>query len=142
MPVRLTGSRPRPTRPGKARAAVGNLRLVAGRHPQDAALHALVGELSAKSGEFASMWADHRITACTVASRSVSTRRSASSASGCAARKVLARSTSTPPELRWLWSVTEIVPAVPNRTNGHAPTLDEAKARLRDSLTKAKARRA
>jgi hypothetical protein len=51
-------------------------------------------------------------------------------------------STSTPPELRWLWSVTEIVPAVPNRTNGHAPTLDEAKARFRDSWTKAKARRA
>jgi hypothetical protein len=31
---------------------------------------------------------------------------------------------------------------VPNRTNGHAPTLDEAKARFRDSWTKAKARRA
>ncbi|SDN03440.1 hypothetical protein SAMN05216259_102392 [Actinacidiphila guanduensis] len=53
--------------PSKARAVVGNLRLVAGRHPEDTALHALVGELSAKSGEFAAMWADHRITACTVA---------------------------------------------------------------------------
>jgi transcriptional regulator with XRE-family HTH domain len=52
---------------GKARAAVGGLRLTAGQHPQDAALHALVGELSAKSAEFASMWADHRIKACTVA---------------------------------------------------------------------------
>ena len=53
--------------PGKARAVVGGLRLTAGQHPEDAALHALVGELSAKSGEFASMWADHRIKACTVA---------------------------------------------------------------------------
>jgi hypothetical protein len=46
---------------------VGNLRLVAGQYPEDAALHALVGELSAKSVEFASMWADHRVKACTVA---------------------------------------------------------------------------
>ena len=53
--------------PGKARAAVGGLRLAAGQHPEDAALHALVGELSAKSAEFASMWADHRIKACTIA---------------------------------------------------------------------------
>lgn len=53
--------------PSKARAVVGNLRLVAGRHPQDAALHALVGELSATSAEFATMWADHRVRACTVA---------------------------------------------------------------------------
>ncbi|MCX4760292.1 helix-turn-helix transcriptional regulator [Streptomyces sp. NBC_01275] len=53
--------------PSKARAVVGSLRLVAGRHPQDAALHALVGELSARSTEFASMWADHRVRACTVA---------------------------------------------------------------------------
>ncbi|MER8162087.1 helix-turn-helix transcriptional regulator [Streptomyces sp. NPDC094472] len=52
--------------PSKARAVVGNLRLVAARQPQDAALHALLGELSAKSAEFASMWADHRIQACTV----------------------------------------------------------------------------
>jgi transcriptional regulator with XRE-family HTH domain len=53
--------------PSKARAAVGGLRLTAGQHPEDAALHALVGELSAKNTEFASMWADHRIKACTVA---------------------------------------------------------------------------
>ncbi|MGW8782843.1 helix-turn-helix domain-containing protein [Streptomyces sp. NPDC055796] len=53
--------------PAKARAVVGNLRLVAGRHPDDTALHALVGELSAKSGDFASMWADHGVTACAVA---------------------------------------------------------------------------
>ncbi|MEU6903127.1 helix-turn-helix domain-containing protein [Streptomyces virginiae] len=53
--------------PAKARAVVGNLRLVAGRHPDDTALHALVGELSSKSTDFASMWADHRVTACAVA---------------------------------------------------------------------------
>lgn len=53
--------------PSKARAAVGGLRLTAGQHLEDAALHALVGELSAKSTEFASMWADHRIKACTIA---------------------------------------------------------------------------
>ncbi|MFE1443245.1 helix-turn-helix domain-containing protein [Streptomyces sp. NPDC058739] len=53
--------------PGKARAVVGNLRLVAGQYPQDAALHVLLGELSAKSEDFASMWADHRVKACAVA---------------------------------------------------------------------------
>ncbi|MEU9087543.1 helix-turn-helix transcriptional regulator [Streptomyces sp. NPDC048357] len=53
--------------PSKARAVVGNLRLVAAQHPQDTALHALLGELSAKSSEFSSMWADHRVKACTVA---------------------------------------------------------------------------
>ncbi|WP_327071147.1 helix-turn-helix domain-containing protein [Kitasatospora sp. NBC_01302] len=53
--------------PSKARAVVGSLRLVAAQYPQDTALHALLGELSAKSAEFASMWADHRVTACTVA---------------------------------------------------------------------------
>ena len=53
--------------PSKAKAVVGNLRLMAGQHPDDAALHELVGELSAKSAEFASMWADHRVKACTTA---------------------------------------------------------------------------
>jgi len=53
--------------PSKAKAAVGALRLAAGQHPEDAALHTLVGELSAKSGEFAAMWADHRIKPCMVA---------------------------------------------------------------------------
>ena len=56
-----------PDWPGKARAVVGNLRLVAGQFPDDAALHALVGELSAKSPDFASMWADHRVRPCAVA---------------------------------------------------------------------------
>ncbi|MFE7778532.1 helix-turn-helix domain-containing protein [Streptomyces sp. NPDC057445] len=53
--------------PSKAGAVVGNLRLVAGKYPQDAALHTLLGELSAKSVDFASMWADHRVKACAVA---------------------------------------------------------------------------
>jgi transcriptional regulator with XRE-family HTH domain len=52
---------------GKAKAVVGNLRLMAGRHPDDAALHELVGQLSAKSTDFASMWADHRVKACATA---------------------------------------------------------------------------
>jgi hypothetical protein len=41
-------------------------------------------------------------------------------------------SASTPPELRWFWSVTEIVPATP-ATRGHAATLDEAKAKFRET---------
>lgn len=53
--------------PSKAKAVVGNLRLMAGRHPDDAALHELVGQLSSKSAEFASMWADHRVKACATA---------------------------------------------------------------------------
>ncbi|MER7724806.1 helix-turn-helix transcriptional regulator [Streptomyces sp. NPDC096323] len=50
--------------PAKARAVVGNLRLTAGRYPDDPLLAALVGELSVHSTEFSSMWADHRIVAC------------------------------------------------------------------------------
>ena len=37
----------------------------------------------------------------------------------------------TPPELRWLWSVTAIVPAISNVTNGHARTREEAMAKFR-----------
>jgi hypothetical protein len=37
-------------------------------------------------------------------------------------------SAGMPPELRWFWSVTAIVPATPGVTNGTAATLDEAKA--------------
>jgi transcriptional regulator with XRE-family HTH domain len=48
----------------KARAVVGNLRLVAGRHPEDALLASLVGELSMKSPEFAALWSDHRVKPC------------------------------------------------------------------------------
>jgi hypothetical protein len=50
-------------------------------------------------------------------------------------------SASTPPELRWFWSITESVLAVPYATYGHAATLDEAKAKLGDNWTKVKAAR-
>jgi hypothetical protein len=45
-------------------------------------------------------------------------------------------SASTPPELRWFWSITEIAPAVPNRTNGHASTREEAMAKFREAWTR------
>ncbi|WP_280425626.1 helix-turn-helix transcriptional regulator [Nocardia carnea] len=48
----------------KARAVVGQLRLVAGRHPDDAQLAALIGELSMKSREFVELWSDHRVKPC------------------------------------------------------------------------------
>jgi len=48
----------------KARAVVGNLRLVAGRHPDDPALAALIGELSMKSADFVTLWRDHRVKPC------------------------------------------------------------------------------
>lgn len=54
--------------PSKARAVVGNLRLAAGQYADDAALAALIGELTVNSPEFASLWADHRVRACDVAS--------------------------------------------------------------------------
>ncbi|MFC1443152.1 helix-turn-helix transcriptional regulator [Streptacidiphilus sp. N1-10] len=50
--------------PAKARAVVGNLRLTAGRYPEDPQLAALIGELTMRSPQFATMWADHRILAC------------------------------------------------------------------------------
>lgn len=53
--------------PAKARAVVGNLRIASSRFPQDTALHALIGELTSRSEEFAEMWADHRIKPCAVA---------------------------------------------------------------------------
>ncbi|MFD8690227.1 helix-turn-helix domain-containing protein [Streptomyces sp. NPDC059651] len=51
----------------KAGAVVGSLRLTAGRHPDDPRLAALIGELTMRSAEFATMWADHRILACDTA---------------------------------------------------------------------------
>jgi transcriptional regulator with XRE-family HTH domain len=51
----------------KARAAVGNLRLVAGAHPGDPALASLVGRLTMTSPEFAALWSDHRVQACATA---------------------------------------------------------------------------
>ncbi|MBD0735836.1 helix-turn-helix domain-containing protein [Streptomyces sp. CBMA29] len=53
--------------PAKARAVVGNLRLTAGRYPDDPLLAGLIGELTVRSAEFATMWADHRVLACDVA---------------------------------------------------------------------------
>lgn len=47
----------------KARAVVANLRMASGRHPDDPLLAALLGELTVKSPEFATMWADHRVKA-------------------------------------------------------------------------------
>jgi transcriptional regulator with XRE-family HTH domain len=48
----------------KARAMVGNLRHVAGGHPEDELLAALIGELSMKSPEFVALWGDHRVKPC------------------------------------------------------------------------------
>lgn len=48
----------------KARAVVGHLHHVAGQHPEDSHLASLVGELSVKSGEFVTMWGDHRVKPC------------------------------------------------------------------------------
>ncbi|WP_199439924.1 helix-turn-helix domain-containing protein [Umezawaea beigongshangensis] len=51
--------------PAKARAVVGNPHRTAAQHPADTALSALIGELSARSREFAAVWADHRVRTCT-----------------------------------------------------------------------------
>ncbi|MDT9594826.1 helix-turn-helix transcriptional regulator [Nocardioides zeae] len=40
------------------------LRADAGLHPDDRALHELVGELSVRSPEFAALWAEHRVHDC------------------------------------------------------------------------------
>lgn len=51
----------------KAAAAVGNLRLVAGEHADDPVLASLIGSLTMASPEFATLWADHRVSACAAA---------------------------------------------------------------------------
>lgn len=51
----------------KARAVVGNMRLVAGAHPDDPALAALIGRLTMTSREFSALWSDHRVQACATA---------------------------------------------------------------------------
>ncbi|WP_285475037.1 helix-turn-helix transcriptional regulator [Actinoplanes sp. NBRC 101535] len=48
----------------KARAVVGNLRVMTARNPGDAGLAALVGELAIESPEFATMWAEHTVLPC------------------------------------------------------------------------------
>lgn len=50
--------------PAKARAVVGHLRAVAGRHADDPLLAALVAELARRSPEFARLWADHAVAPC------------------------------------------------------------------------------
>lgn len=52
----------------KIRAVVGNLRITVGRHPEDPLLAELIGELTMKSPEFVSLWADHRVMQCDAAS--------------------------------------------------------------------------
>ncbi|GAA3231600.1 helix-turn-helix transcriptional regulator [Streptomyces thermocoprophilus] len=47
-----------------AAQTVAHLRIDAGRHPDDPALCALVGELSLKSEDFRRLWADHQVKEC------------------------------------------------------------------------------
>ena len=47
-------------------------------------------------------------------------------------------SASTPPELRWFWSILEVIRVPGVVTHGHAPTLDEAKAKFRNNWTRGK----
>jgi transcriptional regulator with XRE-family HTH domain len=48
----------------KTRESVAYLRMLAGRHADDPALAALVGELCVRSPRFAQLWADHAIDEC------------------------------------------------------------------------------
>ncbi|MCP2167538.1 helix-turn-helix transcriptional regulator [Goodfellowiella coeruleoviolacea] len=50
--------------PGKARDTVADLRLIAGRHPDDPRLAELVGELTMRSAEFAALWSAHPVRRC------------------------------------------------------------------------------
>ncbi|MFF7978633.1 helix-turn-helix transcriptional regulator [Streptomyces sp. NPDC007901] len=49
----------------EAQLAVASLRLIAGRHPDDRRLTALVGQLTVQCDEFASRWARHPVRTCT-----------------------------------------------------------------------------
>lgn len=49
----------------EAQRAVANLRLTAGRYPDDSRLAGLVGELLIKSSEFETIWSRHRVRNCT-----------------------------------------------------------------------------
>ena len=51
----------------KSLAVVGNLRLVAGKHPDDSVLALLIGSLVVASPEFATLWADQRVRPCATA---------------------------------------------------------------------------
>ncbi|MEV0696730.1 helix-turn-helix transcriptional regulator [Saccharopolyspora sp. NPDC050389] len=48
----------------KAKDTVADLRLIAGRYPDDQKLTELVGELTMHSPEFAALWAAHPVSAC------------------------------------------------------------------------------
>ncbi|NEE04412.1 helix-turn-helix domain-containing protein [Phytoactinopolyspora halotolerans] len=48
----------------KARNTVADLRVIAGRYPDDAELAELVGELTMKSDEFATLWSAHPVQRC------------------------------------------------------------------------------
>ncbi|MEV5163353.1 helix-turn-helix transcriptional regulator [Streptomyces werraensis] len=48
----------------KARAVVGNLRVLTARNPGDTRLAALIAELTARSQEFRSMWDTHTVAPC------------------------------------------------------------------------------
>ncbi|MFD8519049.1 helix-turn-helix domain-containing protein [Streptomyces capillispiralis] len=50
--------------PAKARAVVGNLRILTARNPGDARLAELVGELAIHSAAFARMWSEHTVDPC------------------------------------------------------------------------------
>jgi hypothetical protein len=49
-------------------------------------------------------------------------------------------SVSAPPDMRWFWSVTAIVPVTPGVTNGTSATRVEALTKFREAWMKAKAR--
>jgi transcriptional regulator with XRE-family HTH domain len=51
----------------KAAAVVTNLRAAVGQRPDDPKLASLIGELTMKSPDFATMWSRHRVKPCTVA---------------------------------------------------------------------------
>ncbi|GAA2488819.1 helix-turn-helix transcriptional regulator [Winogradskya humida] len=53
----------------EAARAVASLRVIAGKHPDDPAMAALVGELTMKSPEFAACWAGHPVQVCTSGSK-------------------------------------------------------------------------
>ncbi|MDN3026380.1 helix-turn-helix domain-containing protein [Streptomyces sp. S.PB5] len=48
----------------RAAEAVGQLRVAAGRHPDDTRLASLIGELTAESGEFRQIWNSGEVTMC------------------------------------------------------------------------------
>ena len=53
----------------KARDTVADLRLIAGRYPEDAQLAELIGELSMRSQRFAELWSAHGVRGCATHTR-------------------------------------------------------------------------